>query len=185
MNENIDLTKILEGCPEGTKLYSSIFSEVVFIRIDRENPSYPILIKVSFEPKWRNLTKQGKFYAAVGECIIFPSKDQRDWSKFERFWDKKPLDKPVVEKFDPKTLHPWDKILVRKIHSPHNISPWSCEYFSYINPNTPELVNGIASRYEICIPYNDETKHLRGTTDDCPEYYKWWKLEKGFWWEEQ
>ena len=184
MNENIDLTKILEGCPEGTKLYSSIFSEVVFIRIARENPAYPILIKVSFEPKWRNLTKQGKFYAAVGECTLFPSKDQRDWSKFERFWDKKSLDKPAVEKFDPKTLHPWDKILVRKIHSPHNISPWSCEYFSYINPNTPELVNGIASRYEICIPYNDETKHLRGTTDDCPEYYKWWKLEKGFWWEE-
>lgn len=180
MNENIDLTKILEGCPEGTKLYSSIFGEVVFIRIDRENPSYPILIKVSFEPKWRNITKQGKFYAAVGECTLFPSKTQRDWSKFERFWDKKPLDKPVVEKFDPKTLRPWDKILVRKIHSPHNISPWSCEYFSYINPNTPEL----ASRYEICIPYNDETKHLCGTTDDCPEYYKWWKLEKGFWWEE-
>ena len=184
MNENIDLTKILEGCPEGTKLYSSIFGEAVFIRIDRENPAYPILIKVSFEPKWRNLTKQGKFYAAVGECTLFPSKDQRDWSKFVRFWDKKSLDKPVVEKFDPKTLHPWDKILVRKIHSPSNISPWSCEYFSYINPNTPELVNGIASRYEICIPYNDETKHLRGTTDDCPEYYKWWKLEKGFWWEE-
>ena len=85
MNENIDLTKILEGCPIGTKFYSSIFDEVVFLRIDRENPSYPILIKVSFEPKWRNLTKQGKFYAAVGECILFPSKDQRDWSKFERF----------------------------------------------------------------------------------------------------
>ena len=60
MNENIDLTKILEVCPIGTKFYSSIFGEVVFLRIDRENPSYPILIKVSFEPKWRNLTKQGK-----------------------------------------------------------------------------------------------------------------------------
>ena len=170
MNENLDLTKILEECPEGTKLYSSIFGEVVFICIDRESPSYPILIKVSFEPKWRNITKQGKLYAAVGECTLFPSKEQRDWSKFERFWDK-----PKTEKFDPKTLHPWDKILVRKIHSPYNISPWSCENFSHINPNTPQLVNGIASRYEICIPYNDETKHLRGTTDDCPEYYKWWK----------
>ena len=75
MNENLDLTKILEGCPEGTKLYSSIFGEVVFICIDRESPSYPILIKVSFEPKWRNLTKQGKLYAAVGECTLFPSKE--------------------------------------------------------------------------------------------------------------
>ena len=30
------------------------------------------------------------------ECVIFPSKDQRDWSKFTAPWYKK-------EKFDPKT----------------------------------------------------------------------------------
>lgn len=29
-----------------------------------------------------------------GECTLFPSKDQRDWSKFRRFWDE-----PKVEKF--------------------------------------------------------------------------------------
>ena len=161
--------------PEGTKLYSSIFGEVVFIRIDRENPSYPILIKVSFEPKWRNLTKQGKFYAAVGECILFPSKDQRDWSKFVRFWEN-PKEESKVERFNPKTLQPFDKVLVRKMHSKYNIEPWSCEYFSYINPNTKHLVNGISSRYEICIPYNEETKHLAGKRDDCPEYYKWWEI---------
>ena len=185
MNENLDLTKILDGCPEGTKFYSSDFGEVTFFKVSPYDwDHYPIRIhhrgEVSSRPLIASLTKNGQnFYGYDGECTLFPSKTQRDWSKFVRFWDE-----PKVEKFDPKTLHPWDKILVRKIHSPHNISPWSCEYFSYINPNTPELVNGIASRYEICIPYNDETKHLRGTTDDCPEYYKWWKLEKGFWWEE-
>ena len=26
-----------------------------------------------------------------------------------------------------------------------------------------------------CIPYNDDTKHLIGSADDCPEYYKWWE----------
>ena len=25
------------------------------------------------------------------------------------------------------------------------------------------------------IPYNDETKHLVNTTNDCAEYYKWWE----------
>lgn len=30
MNENLDLTKILEGCPEGTKLYSTVNGEVIF-----------------------------------------------------------------------------------------------------------------------------------------------------------
>ena len=183
MNENIDLTKILEGCPEGTEFYSSNYGKVFFTGIESFG-QYPILFRRPNVHAY--CTKEGFNYANFEdvECTFFPSKDQRDWSKFVRFWDKKSVDKPVTEKFDPKTLHEWDKILVRKVHSPHNISPWSCEYFSYINPNTPQLVNGIASRYEICIPYNDETKHLRGTTDDCPEYYKWWKLEKGFWWEE-
>ena len=25
------------------------------------------------------------------------------------------------------------------------------------------------------IPYNDETKHLVGTTDEAPEFYKYWE----------
>ena len=183
MNENIDLTKILDGCPMWTKFYSTIHDEISFKRIELSK-DYPIVFDSDAIGGEVILTEKGMALRGVGECIVFPSKDQRDWSKFVRFWDKKSVDKPVTEKFDPKTLHEWDKILVRKVHSPFNISPWSCENFSYINPNTPHLVNGIASRYEICIPYNDETKHLRGTTDDCPEYYKWWKLEKGFWWEE-
>ena len=164
MNENLDLTKILEECPEGTKLYSSIFGEVVFICIDRESPSYPILIKVSFEPKWRNLTKQGKLYAAVGECTLFPSKNQRDWSKFERFWDK-----PKVERFDPKTLQPFDKVLVRDSLFTH----WQIDFFGYIN-SRKKLVC-CSTDWNIGIPYNEETKHLLGTTEDCPEYYKWWE----------
>ena len=164
MNENLDLTKILDGCPEGTKLYSSIFGEVIFIRIDRENPSYPILIKVSFEPKWRNLTKQGKFYAAVGECILFPSKDQRDWSKFERFWDK-----PKVEKFDVNTLQPFDKVLVRDYLN----ECWNVDIFGFILNNYIHCT----TTWGYCIPYNEETKHLVGTKEDCPEYYKWWEEE--------
>lgn len=164
MNENLDLTKILEECPEGTKLYSSIFGEVVFICIDRESPSYPILIKVSFEPKWRNLTKQGKLYAAVGECTLFPSKEQRDWSKFERFWDK-----PKVERFDPKTLQPFDKVLVRD-----EDCYWTADLFSHIDDSLGRVCCSWYS-WKQCVPYNEDTKHLVGTDEDCPEYYKWWE----------
>lgn len=164
MNENLNLTKILEGCPEGTKLYSSIFGEVVFIRIDRENPSYPILIKVSFEPKWRNITKQGKFYAAVGECTLFPSKDQRDWSKFERFWDK-----PKAERFDPKTLQPFDKVLARS----RTCDCWNALIFSHMDFKHKAVCCEFS--WEQCIPYNEETKNLVGTNEDCPEHYIWWE----------
>ena len=171
MDENIDLTKILEGCPDGTEFYSSVYGNVRFVKITLFNT-----ILMLTTTTYQSFAKDGRLYYGVGECTLFPSKDQRDWSKFERFWDKP----EKADRFDPNTLKPFDKILVRKVYTPWNISPWSCEYFNYIHPNTPHLVNGISSKYDICIPYNDETKHLLGTTDDCPEHYKWWKIENDF-----
>ena len=34
---------------------------------------------------------------------------------------------------------------------------------------------GIGGTYRCCIPYNEETKHLVGTTDEAPEYYRYWE----------
>ena len=52
MNENIDLTQILEGCPKGTKFYSSAFGEVVFQGIFKKH-AFPIYIKlVNEEDFW-------------------------------------------------------------------------------------------------------------------------------------
>lgn len=170
MNENLELTKILDGCPMGTKFYSSIFGEVTFVRITAY-PVYPIELKVYTKTSKDGLityvTKDGrKEHDYDGECTLFPSKDQRDWSKFERFWDK-----PKDERFDPKTLQPFDKVLARYSTK----SNWMCTFFSHIidkvNPHVD--CNGIT--VNVCIPYNDDTKHLVGTDEDCPEYYKWWE----------
>ena len=89
MNNNVDLTKILKYCPKGTKLYSTIFGEVEFIECD---DLYQIV--VSKENKYYYFTSQGEFYFErikyhVGECALFPSKEQRDWSKFTAPWYKK------------------------------------------------------------------------------------------------
>ena len=166
MNENLDLTKILEGCPKGTEFYSSIFGKVLFRGIDKSNPEYPILVKVSFGTTLKQFTKQGKCYATVGECTLFPDKDQRNWSKFERFWDK-----PKVERFDPKTLKPFDKVL--GFYEAEGGS-WECALFSHLNVKEHSAIcMGII--YNKCIPYNEKTKYLVGTNDDCPEYYKWWE----------
>ena len=171
MNENIDLTKILEGCPRGTKFYSSVCGEVIFERINisdecpiilyADNKNIVPLIPVTH-------TKDGKFSSSYdGECTLFPSKDQRDWSKFVRFWDK-----PKVEKFDPKTLKPFDKVLVRDFLN----EDWMADFFERIDENDVHYnATCVTSHWEQCIPYNDETKHLLGTTEDCPEYYKWWE----------
>ena len=163
MNENLDLTKILEGCPIGTKLYSTIFGNVSFKEIvsDRE---YPIIISQGI--KTIPITKEGKYILYYdGECTLFPDKDQRDWDKFERFWDK-----PKVKKFDPKTFQPFDKVLGRDT----NDNCWIALFFGHIGKGSHRAVCGYFS-WTQCIPYNEETKHLVGTSNDCPEYYKWWE----------
>ena len=163
MNENLDLTKILEGCPIGTKLYSTIFGNVSFKEIvsDRE---YPIIISQGI--KTIPITKEGKYILYYdGECTLFPDKDQRDWSKFERFWDK-----PKFERFDPNTLQPFDKVLARV--SKYN--DWFAVFFSHIDDSIGRVCCSGYS-WKQCIPYNDETKHLVGTRNDCSEYYKWWE----------
>ena len=163
MNENLDLTKILEGCPIGTKLYSTIFGNVSLKEIvsDRE---YPIIISQGI--KTIPITKEGKYILYYdGECTLFPDKDQRDWSKFERFWDK-----PKVERFDPKTFQPFDKVLGRDT----NDNCWIALFFGHIGKGSHRAVCGYFS-WTQCIPYIEETKRLVGTSDDCPEYYKWWE----------
>ena len=167
MNENIDLTKILEGCPKGTKFYNSIYGDVYFEGIEIRS-DYPIRFSL-YKDHYTNysVTEKGTYCQSCdGECIFFPSKDQRDWSKFERFWDK-----PKVEKFDPMALQPFDKILVRDEAD----FIWKCNFFAYINITKQYKVICVDLAYKTCIPYNDETKHLLGTASDCPEYYKWWE----------
>ena len=173
MNENIDLTKILEGCPKGTKFYSSNYGDVTFFEISpyaRER--YPIRLhyrslNINSQPLIVSLTEDGRsVYGYDGECTLFPSKDQRDWSKFERFWDK-----PKIEKFDPKTLQPFDKVLVRD----SSLGVWGVDIFGYLNDKYSCCFCSV--RWNQCIPYNKETKHLVGTAKDCPKYYKWWEEE--------
>lgn len=166
MNENLDLTKILKGCPVGTEFYHAGFGRVWFVGIDLDS-DYPIRLSLNNDPCDNTfLTKKGTVNIQYdGECILFPSRIQRDWSKFERFWDK-----PKVEKFDPKTLHPFDKVLVRVDKN----DCWMAAHFSHVDDYTHKAVCN-TFYYTQCIPYNEETKHLLGTREDCPEYYKWWE----------
>ena len=173
MNENLDLTKILKGCPKGTEFYHAGFGRVWFVGIDLDS-DYPIRLSLNNDPCDNTaLTKKGTVNVQYdGECILFPSRTQRDWSKFEKFWDKPKVEK--VEKFDPKTLQPFDndKVLVRADKN----DCWMAAHFSHVDDYTHKAVCN-TFYYTQCIPYNEETKHLVGKIDDCPEYYKWWEDE--------
>lgn len=298
MNENIDLTKILKDCPSGTKLYSTILGEVELYKIE-EDEDYPIVIETMTDQRFR-LAQDGRHSSIFdGECTLFPSKDQRDWSKFvppckftdgdivatssgsqvfilervendgkgycyigynfknntlfpEGEWlfnrlateeekqklfdaiksngykwnaETKTLEKLiqpkfkvgdkivnsfgkyigasvaqgviskitddkyiftdgsyisinnqdswklVPDRFDPKTLKPFDRVLARNGHS----EKWNCDIFSNIYDNEPYKYNTVSNYWKYCIPYNDDTKHLVGKTDDAPEFYRYWE----------
>ena len=161
MNENIDLTKILKNCPKGFRLYSIVYGEVAFSAI--ENGRYPICVLTDNNNSTAYYSSNGKIYVTRGECVLFPSKDQRDWNKFTAPWYKK-------YKFDPKTLEPFDKVIARIDEQ----GIWCCELFSFIENNT-NLIKCCGAYYKYCIPYNDETKYLVGTKDEAPDFYKYWE----------
>ena len=163
MNENINLTKILKDCPAGTKLYSTIYGNVNFMRINTSS-MYPVKFIIANEST-SCVALDGKDNSEFdGECTLFPSKEQRDWSKFTAPWYKK-------EKFDPKTLKPFNKVLVRDSGS----HIWRCNLFSHIIETKSFSYRCIGSSYIYCIPYNDDTKHLVGTMEKAPEYYRYWE----------
>ena len=138
LNESIDLTHILKDCPKGTKFYSSIHgellyscmyvsssaSQITFIKPDSTSMADGTPITVDYY-------RDGRYYPNQGECTIFPSIDQRDWSKFTAPWYKQEAKetKDTKEKFDPKTFQPFDKVIIR-----HDAcSEWEVSLFSHRN----------------------------------------------------
>ena len=163
MNERVDLNKILKDCPKGWEFYSSIHGVVNFEELNTSD-KYPVIISYK-NGKLESFGADGRlFLDYAGECVLFPSKDQRDWSKFTAPWYKK-------EKFDPKTFKPFDKVLVRDDES----CKWRVNFYSHEGESMAYPFRCIGKTYTYCIPYNDDTKHLVGTTDEAPEYYRYWE----------
>lgn len=166
MNENLNLAEILKNCPKGTKLYSTVYGEVELEKVT-DSVAYPIIVKFN---DWRLgeeipiiFTSDGIMgVSCKGECTLFPSREERNWSNF----------KPKKPKFDPKTLKPFDKVLVRD----SGAYSWICAFYSHTK-ECSSLFRYVTnnSAYEFCIPYNDDTKHLVGTTEEAPEFYRYWE----------
>ena len=237
----MNIAEILKNAPKDTKLYSPIFGDVTFKCINR----YIEVLDTS------NLVREfyhdGKFYMN-GECMIFPSRENRDWNTFTIFkkgdflisetgrpfifngiinkdsntlgiicginttgrfvignelnsnwafnfnireateeeknalicrinkegyyWDYNTfILRTIKKKFNVYSLKPFDKILARSFSS----DSWECDFFVCYNK---EKINypfeGLFDTHSQCVPYNDDTKHLLKTTENCPEYYKTW-----------
>lgn len=77
-----NIAEILKDAPKGTKLYSPICGEctLTYVDFDREDP-----IRVDTEDGVNQLFYANGTSYKKGEILLFPSKENRDWSKFNPF----------------------------------------------------------------------------------------------------
>lgn len=166
MNENLNLVEILKDCPKWTKLYSPLYGDVELLSVTQNNGGeHPIEIKIN-EMSYEYFTIDGRLFAEYdGECMLFPSREQRDWSKF----------KPKKQKFDPKTFQPFDKVLVKTGTKSYHM--WLPDFISLPPYDVDEAVICMMNRDDVvmAIPFNEETKHLVETNDEAPEFYRYWE----------
>lgn len=147
----MNIEEILYECPSDTKLYSSIFGELSLLYVLPCSP-YPIYCKVIRSGSTVSFTENGKRNITDAEPTLFPSKDQRDWSKFgvsEQDTNTRP--KPQFK--------PFEKVLVRD----GDQYEWQCNFFSGIDKENFYLC--VSARWEQCIPY-EGNEHLLGTTNE-------------------
>lgn len=130
------------------------------------------------------LEKQGEQKPQGKSALEAIKEEQRDLlfqkmkeSGYEWDAEKKELKKLVIfgckapNRFDPKTLKEFDKVLVKD----DGDWIWRVDIISVpakYNDNIPYLIGD--NDFDWIIPYNEDTKHLIGTSDDAPEYYKYW-----------
>lgn len=83
----INIAEILKDCPKGTKLYSPLFGDCMFREIDNSS-NFKIVVEIeNAEP--RTFDDFGRYFSGFqnSECMLFPSKDNRDWNTFRPFKD--------------------------------------------------------------------------------------------------
>ena len=76
MKQKLNIAEILKDKPVELKLYSSTFGYIKFNGVHKDKVYFS-----SEDTNVHSVKPNGKMYDS-GECIIFPSKKMRDWSKF-------------------------------------------------------------------------------------------------------
>lgn len=158
-SQKLNLCEILKDCPKGWMFWSPVFGDVWFYDIDKYTKR--VKVKTSGVGSWY-INADGTITidkVTSPEIMLYPSRKQRDWSKFTAPWLNK-------ERFDPKTLKPFDKIIFKG----HGM--WFCGLFSHIH-NSYACIG--EKYYKCVIPYNDDTKHLVGTTEEAQDFYRYWE----------
>ena len=147
MNENLNLVEILKDAPKGMKLWSPLIGECELFNKDFTGEAFPIVcIGVDDGIEWK-FNADGTYTENAGaECVLFPSKENRDWSTFNV---------PAHKHFEL-----FQKVLIRTWTKDEYI--WvAAEYSNYDElHNNHYLVSGLIAKEEDIIPYEGNEDKL-------------------------
>lgn len=152
-----------------------------FIARDKNGELYIYLGRKPYKAKfsWTLYSGEPDDFKKIPDKYLFPEVKWEDEEPTEvsiKIVVKKAQQPQPQTKFDPNTLKPFDKVLVRNLKT----SRWRCDHFSYIRDfgkhDVPHymVATSYITSYMYCVPYNEYTKHLVGTTQEAPEYYRYW-----------
>lgn len=82
MEKELNIAEILKDKPQGIRLYSPIFGECAFCTVQNITDS----ISVKKHNGEEELFNSKGLYCTLGEVMLYPSKEMRDWSKIT--WKK-------------------------------------------------------------------------------------------------
>ncbi len=153
--QELNIVEILEsiGAKKGYPLYSPIIGECTldFIHPDGD---YVVIQSIEKGINFR-FCPNGKFvWDNDAECMVFPSKDNRDWSTV----------KPKKPKKQEHRFKPFEKVLVRDSDS----FVWQAALFSHYSADSYYPYKTTNRGFTQCIPY-EGNEHLLGTTDQPEE----------------
>lgn len=153
MEDKLNIAEILKDAPKGTKLYSPICGNVKL-----ESAKNGIVIvstdgirRIEYEHFDRFGQWINDMFKQLSECLLFPSKENRDWSTFK-----------VPKKH--KHFKPFQKVLCAA-DLDNGYKVWSADFYSHYDESTFEhyLASGVIVSDNEILPYEGNEDKLGKT----------------------
>lgn len=137
----MNIAEILKRMPSGTKIYSSLHgAEVELVEVTEDKRQLIITKQHSTSLATDTFFPDGSFRKG-GECMLFPSKDEREWQNISL------------------GLKPFDRVLAKETKDDY----WEIEFFSSYTGKKEQPYMCLMGTYEYCIPFEGNEKYLGKT----------------------
>lgn len=134
----MNISEILKKLPSGTKIYSVLHGkEIELVKVE-EGASKPIYIREHPTSQALDSFYPDGSYRKGGECMLFPSKDEREWQNISL------------------GLKPFDRVLAKETKDDY----WEIEFFSSYTGKKEQPYMCLMGTYEYCIPFEGNEKYL-------------------------